>query len=168
VAGASAECFFSPLGIIPSERVSGSKNIQRIQAEGRSCSLTLAVTSDLLATVKLDLSCMLNLSATPRRPDLSLAGHGLFNRETSAIAPRTDIVGQSDHFRKVPKAEVSLILSPRHPKASTWQPWSIGSPACRNPSADLEYAQETVRNIGVIVGEEPCCIEPMTLKPWRS
>jgi len=79
--------FFSPLGIIPSERVSGSKNIQRIQAVGRSCSLTLAVTSDLLATVKLDLSCMLNLSATPRRPDLSLAGHGLFNRETSAIAP---------------------------------------------------------------------------------
>jgi len=52
----------------PSERVSGSKNTQRIQAEGRSCSLTLAVTSDLLAPVKLDLSCMLNLSATPRRP----------------------------------------------------------------------------------------------------
>ena len=43
-----------------------------------------------------------------------------------------------------------------------------GSPACRNPSADLEYAQEAVRNIGVIVGEEPCCIAPMTLKPWRS
>src|SRR5450759_4517850 len=30
----------------PSRRVSGSKNIQRIQAEGRSSSLTLAVTSD--------------------------------------------------------------------------------------------------------------------------
>jgi len=35
-------------------------------------------------------------------------------------------------------------------------------------SADLDYAQETGRNIGVIVGEEPCCISPMILKPWRS
>src|SRR4030088_3496943 len=35
----------------PSDKVSGSKNIQRIQAEGRSSSLTLAVTSDRRAPV---------------------------------------------------------------------------------------------------------------------
>jgi hypothetical protein len=35
-------------------------------------------------------------------------------------------------------------------------------------SVDLEYAQDTVRSIGVIVGEEPCCISPTILKPWRS
>jgi hypothetical protein len=55
-----------------------------------------------------------------------------------------------------------------HPQASTGSHGQSGSPAYRNPSADLEYAQEAVRNIGVIVGEEPCCIAPMTLKPWRS
>jgi hypothetical protein len=32
----------------------------------------------------------------------------------------------------------------------------------------LDAAQETVRNIGVSVGEEPCCISPLILKPWRS
>jgi hypothetical protein len=53
----------------------------------------------------------------------------------------------------------------RYPQASTGSYGQSGSPACRNPSADLECSQETVR---VIVGEEPCCIAPMTLNPWRS
>lgn len=31
--------------------------------------------------------------------------------ETSAFAPRTDIVSQSDHFRKVPQADYALAIS---------------------------------------------------------
>jgi hypothetical protein len=45
---------------------------------------------------------------------------------------------------------------------------SVLASARARRSADLEYAQDTVRSIGVIVGEEPCCISPTILKPWRS
>jgi hypothetical protein len=47
---------------------------------------------------------------------------------------------------------------------------SVGPSALSHRARPQLYLRDELAglNIGVIVGEEPCCIAPMTLKPWRS
>jgi len=50
------------------------------------------------------------------------------------------------------------------PRAEVNSHWRLASDRARS-SIDLDYAQDGVRSIGVSVGEEPCCIWPIILKP---